>query len=508
MEIANQADRFLSIRRSRKSVCSPSFRMKELMAHLTSQGGQRALIRLELHADSEVERTYLLGDPLRAAFKADADSELRELNISSSVRSYADRLILEAARHHQAQSEPGHAVWLMTGDQGLARMALAEGVRPLYFTATNTADFFGRRLVGQTFHPFSGFIHRVPLTALLWELATAFGSVRMTADDGAALEVSAIGENLSWAPYHAEHDLLWCKQSLPHPTQQAELPDPAPIPNTPMPDPSAGRDQPSRPAATHRSTSFLRFNVGQMFKLICALDDQQELATPKVEETIGGNSNEYRRFLQSGHLIHVVDGTWKARDRIPFLSAALRNEQVEDLRRALLELPSFAAFSVRIAELAIGTALDTTDMVRSLTTYRTLGEITLLCASAFDSGIYPTPTVPSIEAFADIALRRFSSLDLEGRGLVATGEWLEPLIRDDGVHPETARRLLEEASVHGLLKRSTEGSTTQLRFEDRVVHVLRTDAGSPVVERVHLYRGDYLIPGKASASLHIEGPML
>ena len=116
------------------------------------------------------------------------------------------------------------------------------------------------------------------------------------------------------------------------------------------------------------------------------------------------------------------------------------------------------------------------------------------------------PNVPSPEEFSRIARERFTSLDREGSGLVATGEWLEALIREDGIHPEVARRQLDAASEAGLLRRSTEGSTTQLRFRDRVVHVLRTQSGEPVIEQVFLYRGDYLIPGKASVSLRIEGP--
>ena len=74
MEIANQADRFLRIRRARKA----KGHVRELMEHLTSQGGQRALLRLELHSDTEVERTYLLGDPLRSAFGKDSDPDLRD----------------------------------------------------------------------------------------------------------------------------------------------------------------------------------------------------------------------------------------------------------------------------------------------------------------------------------------------------------------------------------------------------------------------------------------------
>ena len=123
------------------------------------------------------------------------------------------------------------------------------------------------------------------------------------------------------------------------------------------------------------------------------------------------------------------------------------------------------------------------------------------------SGIYATPNVPEVTTFARIALRSFSSIDRDGHGLVATGEWLESLIRDEGIHPEVARRLLDDASEMKLIRRSTEGSTTQLRFDDRIVHVLRVESGLPVIEPIYLYRGDYLIPGKASVSLRIEDPI-
>ena len=50
----------------------------------------------------------------------------------------------------------------------------------------------------------------------------------------------------------------------------------------------------------------------------------------------------------------------------------------------------------------------------------------------------------------------------------------------------------------------TEGSTTQIRNDDHVLHVLKVSSGMPRVEKVHLYRGDFLIPGKASVSLRIR----
>lgn len=499
MEIANLADRFLRIRRER----SENRRVRELTEHLTSQGGQRALLRLELHTDTEIERTYLLGDPLRSAFQKDSDSDLRDLNISSPIRSYADRLILEAARHHQAQSGPAHVVRLLTGDQGLARMALAEGIRPLYFTATSASDVFGQRLSGRTFHPFSGTIRHIPLIALLWELATAFGSARLTGENEEFFEVCALGEQLSWAPYHAEQDLLWCiRGSRASGRPIAAISDASPK-TTPERVPSRSRRRGSASTPPSRqSAAFLTFSVERMFQLICALDDHQEMLDDQVERVIRAKGKEYRRFLSSGGLVDFTDGVWKAGERLIHLSAALRNERIEEVRGVLLEVPSFAAFARLLESLSTGRAMDTASPGRGLRTYRSLGEVTLLCA-AVSGEIYATPNVPDTAAFSRIALRRFSSLDREGHDLVATGEWLESLIRDEGIHPEVARRLLDEASEAGLLRRSTEGSTTQLRFEDRFIHVLRTDSGQPVVEKIYLYRGDYLIPGKASVSLRI-----
>ena len=239
MEIVNFMERFFSLRRKGNE----KRRAHELIEHLKSQGGQRTLVRLEMQGDTEIERTWLLGDPLREAFQR--DSELSGLNLSVPIKAYVDRLILEAARRHQAESGPGHRIRLLTGDQGLARMALAEGISPLYlgliytklprgrvcraclhdasgrwrrpagvpgmprigapgrrgvrsvprdrrgmgpavrrassptargvtsyisplyFRSMEADDFFGRRLTGQTFDPFTGQIRRTPLPMVL-----------------------------------------------------------------------------------------------------------------------------------------------------------------------------------------------------------------------------------------------------------------------------------------------------------------------------------------------------
>lgn len=511
MEFVNFTHRFLSLRRKQKN----QRRFHELIEHLKSQGGQRTLLRLELQADAEIERTYLLGDPLRSAFQPEHDAELSDLNVSVSVPAYADRLILEAARHHQAQSGPKHAVRLLTGDQGLARMALAEGVTPLYFRAVRADDFFGRRLAGQTFDPFTGQLRRTPLALVLWELATAFGSARLTDESGRGFTVSALGEGMSWFPYHSVNDLLWCEQVPESTTGEPSSPVRKRTRSGRSGGAAVSQEETAEPSGdvrrtTRKASSFQVFDVGRLFRLICALDDEEEMSEPRVMELLGVRSprggSEYRRFLSSADLVSVTDGNWKAEPPIQPLSAALRNERTEELRDVLLNAPSFSTFAAHIGQSEVGSALDLSGVVaRGTNNYRILGEITLLCALVRTEGVYPTPTTPDAATFARTALDRFTELD-RGEGLIVTGAWLESLIRNDGIHPEIARRRLDEASTKGLLRRSTEGSTTQIRFDDHVVHVLRTDSGMPIVTPIHLYRGDYLIPGKGSTSLRIEGP--
>ena len=508
MELVNSAERFFSLRRSGRKKKNSTRRQHELGEHLRSQGGQRALLRLELQTDTEVERTFLLGDPLRSAFTTER-GELSELNLAVPIKSYVDRLILEATRHHQAESGPSHEVRLLTSDQGLARMALAEGVAPLYFMAIKAEDFFGNRLTGRTFDPFTGEVRGTSLAAVLWELATAFGSAQLeNEDEKTAFKVFALGRELSWSPYHSVDDLLWCESTLASSASNVvdggrELADS---------DLQAGRPVykpvPSQSPVSSRKLVLLRFNVGQLFRLVCALDDNQSMTVEEVVEALGiknhRGSNEYRRFLVSADLVSIEEQVWRAKPQLGKLSAALRNERTEEIHEVLYAAsPPYAAFVAFIKDLKIGQTLDPSHLKRGRPTYRTLGEITLLCAEVHGEGIYPTPITPSAAEFAPLALKRYGELEGSG-GLVATGAWLESLIRKDGIHPELTRRCLDEASRNGLLHRSTEGSTLQIRYDDHILHVLRSESQMPSVVPIHLYRGDYLIPGKASVSLRLE----
>ena len=531
MELTGAAEAFFALRRARKRD-KPSQRRRQLVDHLKSQGGQRALLRLELQADTEVERTFLLGDPLREAFATDNDGDVAGLNISRSIGAYADRLILEAARHHQAQTGPTHEVRLLTGDQGLARMALAEGMAPLYFKATKTDQLFGSFLTGRTLHPFTGRAQSISLATMLWEFATAFGAAKVQDEEsGSSFTVCALGKDMTWSPYHSLEDLLWCSTLAPEegqiaPRQNGENAGSG-IPEEGEPRETAERtkrvDQESVGSAEtdkiegRRSTTkqpekdskvaFLRFDVSRLFRLICALDDLQELSADDVIKILGVKSekggDEYRRFLSSAGLVHIENKLWKTAPGISRLSGALRNERSEEVHECLLAAPSYQAFVQRVGELEVGEVLDRDYFGRGVNAYRILGEIGRICAEVRGEGIYTTSNDPQASLFAPLARQRFEELE-GGDGLVAAGAWLEALIRKDGIHPVVARRRLDQASEFGLIHRSTEGSTTQIRNDEHVLYVLRVSSGMPRAEKAHLYRGDFLIPGKASVSLRIR----
>lgn len=209
MEIVNTSDRFMSNRRRGDR----AKRYDMLMDHMNSQAAQRVLLQLELRSSVELERTFLFGDPLRAAFKKDEEQDVRELNLSVPVRSYADRLILEAARQHQAQVSPGHRVMLLTSDQGLARMAITEGLPPLYFSSAKADALFGRTHTGSNLQPFGGGLKATSFAAILWELATIFGTARLCAADGTPrVSIHAIGDDFAWTPYQSQDDLLWMER--------------------------------------------------------------------------------------------------------------------------------------------------------------------------------------------------------------------------------------------------------------------------------------------------------
>ncbi len=497
MEIVNMADEFLRIRRA-----SNPKRPDLLINHLNSQAGQRALLLLELHSDVEIDRTSLIEDSVQG------------LNVSGKIRSYADRLILEAARRYQSQVTAGHPVTLLTSDQGLARMALAEGMRPLFFRAAKAGAFLGRRLAGTNLDPFTGELYTVSICAVLWELATIFGTARLASADGShTLVVDAIGEDLAWTPYHSYDDLLWISakraaaDTADSSDSSASRRDDHDTTEVATQSHSARR-QPSddRPSPPPRPL-FFRVSVDPLFTLVDALETDQRLRIAMVAATLGlrilSGLGEYRRFLQSGQAITIDEESWSAAPPLTPLAIALRSGDSNDLRKALRTFPSYARLEGLLAEQGVGNAMDANVFGRAKSTCVALAELTGIAASVHGAGLYVTPTEPDDRSFAAVAGSAYDHLE-PGGGLVATGRWLEELIMREGIHPNMARLRLQTASERGLLNRFTEGSTTETGHDRHRLTVLDAEAGPPFVKTAYLYRGDFLIPGKSSSSLKIN----
>ncbi len=509
MEIVNFSYRFLSNSRS-----GDVKGLDLLIDHMLSQGAQRALLRLELHSDIEIERTFLLGDPLRSAFAKDGDHDIRSLNLSTDVPSYADRMIVEAARHHQMQGGPGDQVHLLTSDHGLAKMALSEGVSPLYFRAVDGTQLFGRRLTGANLHPFGGRLQFTSASLLLWECAASFGRAKLETLDGAqSIEVVAFGKDFTWSPYHSRGDLLWMNGSSIEPwsvvTSESSS---AHVPLSGNTKKNAKGFEVRKSAGVkvreqNVNKGWYSFKVKLLFKLIEELEDQQTLEEREVLAILGtqakSGAEEYRRFLSSGNLIPAR--SWTSTPELQKLAIALRQEDILAARSAFQKIPSMKNFFEALNAIGVGRIWSRSTISRGVQAYMTLGEVLLLGATVSKVGYFSTPTHPSPREFAPVALAAFKTLD-KGDGLISTGAWLEEMIMKYGIHPEISRILLKDASANGLLRRSTEGSTTDMRHDDHKVSVLRVKSGRPSVEDVHLYRGDYLIPGKSSSSLRIGVP--
>lgn len=506
MEIVNFADRFLS--NWRATSVKP---VDLLMDHINSQAGQRVLLQLELHSDVELERTFLLGDPLRGAFQREEDKELKELNLNVSIRAYADRLILESARQHQNQVSFGHQVVLLTSDQGLARMAMAEGLSPLYFRSSKAASLFGRRLTGTNLHPFTEALCTLSVADVLWELATIFGTARLTTTDGNyGLEVHAIGKDLAWAPYHSHDDLLWLKPigGSVKPVEARPFAVATETPSVKSEGDAPATDKRVNAPKAEEGTAFLyKMSVDRLLNLIEVLESAQSLPEADAMAVLRLNApsaaRDYRRFLDSGGALLIEGGEWKATPKLTELSIALRNLDLSALRCSLADFPSYAVIQRLLRDHPVGTPMDSANFGRATATYQTLAELTELGAQVYGRGFFTTPNYPDDKTFVSKAFAAYQRLKKDG-GWAETGAWLEELIVGEGIHPLVTRQRLQEASERNLLRRFTEGSTTDTRRDRHTLRTLQVIDGAPSIKVEHLYRGDFLIAGKGSSSIRIE----
>lgn len=509
MEIHNETDRYFKQRRGGKKIN----KVTTLYSHVGSQGGQRALLRMELLTDAEIERSALFSDPLRYAFQVDKDSDLRDLNIAVPMRSYCDRLILETARQHQSQVSVGHPVVVMTSDQGLARMALAEGIQPIFFTAPGKDDCDGGALPGVCFHPFSGKLYGVPLTSLLWELAVTFGSARLSAESGAYVDIQAMGQELSWQPFHSRDDLLWLVETPVAAGVGVGIGvggsdgDPALI----APPAGAGASaiggvETGNPEELDSGGSY-RFKVEGLFSLVVDLARTGKMTSGDARSSAGAPEGEWRNytgFLVTGGFIEADAETIRPLEPLRRLADALVRRDFRLTAELLLQVPSFRAFSDAI----LGSKPLAEEQAKRLAgraygNYRTLHELAGLGLTIPGEGTYATQTDPDSGLFLTMALACYRALagsDL----LVSTGRWLEALVRDHGVHPLVARQRLAEAIEAGLLTVVPQGASPDRRFERHRFWEIDVVDGKPRLSEVRLYRGTFLFPDKASVDLRLD----
>jgi hypothetical protein len=501
LELLNMANVYFALRH--QSTLSFARKLRCLREHCKSQGGQRALLRLEWHSDAEVERPIQGSDPLRVIFRADQESEFKDLNLSNVERSFADRLVFESAREHQGRINPDHPVWILTSDQGLARMTLAEGMNALYFTARCPGGVWGRRLTGTLFRPFDGGLYFVPLTKLIWEMATTFGAARLREPKTSqSVTVEAIGENLSWAPYHTKQDLLWCSCNEREGRSKK-------VESTPEPKKKRRPAKARMMRVDSLPVSSNSISVPRLIRFVGRLSEAGKMTEEESLTALGleglGSLKEYRAFLRSGGFITDADNVVAKTDALDELWGNLRVEDFAGVRTSLFRIPSFESFIQTVAqtEKTPQWTLKLTMRPKTIPAYQSLAEISALLVLVPERGASFTPLMPDQNTFVRAALDTYQELAIADPW-VLTGEWLQELAWRHHIHPVITRKLLEQAFEAGRIGRYFEGSTPDRRFEDHTLDALESSNGFPTVRHYRLYHGDFLLGGRASVRLRLE----
>ena len=512
MEILNFCERYFSQRRKE------SYTSHMLLDHLNGQGGQRVLLRLETDQGVEFERPRLGADPLRGVVAPDSDAEDKNLGLQQVQRSFADRLILETAVQHRDQVGPEHPVMLLTSDQGLARMALAESIQPIFFDSNAVSQLFGERLSGIGFVPFSvngPKFHGIGLVDVLWEFASTFGASRLTIDaDKAAFEVLALGEEVAWQPYHSYEDLLWTREDMPTrvgPDEGKEAHNQAPRVIARKAEEDQGRRTDivaeGRPKSSSTRAGTYSFSLNSMLRLLGVLHESREIsddAAMSVAKVRSVSSyGEYYNFLVAGGFAIRENGVLRKSERLDELFMALREGDHPKIAEFLGGIVSFKAF---LDKLLVGTALEQKESELrndSFRSYSNLAEICCLGVRFVDRGIFGTPNNPRPAEFVAPALEAYEAVR-GGESFALTGAWLEKLAIQYGIHPVRARQRLAEGHQGGYVRRFFEGSTPDTRFENRTMQILEVDRGQPIVRTIKLYHGDFLMPGRASVGVKLS----
>lgn len=504
MEIINQVDRYFAIRR--ESQKKNKTVVAALREHLLSQGGQRTLLRLEF-SDAELERGDLGADPLRGIVTPNSDPEDSNLKLQEIVRSFADRLILETARRFQTQIRPDHPLALLTSDQGLARMTMAEGIDVFFFESRAVPKFDNRKLTGSLFHPFSQQIYTVPLTDVLWELAVSFGCLRLqNYNNNESLELWGIpsGE-YTWQPLHVKDDLLWGSfQSRTSSTTDNTYT----LLSTNIE--SSGETDAAYSQNIEPIARAYAFSPDQMLLLMKMLVEKGELTNQEAQEKLGLKHQDryslYKNFLKSGSFVEINDSKIICTELLKSLWQSILNEEYVKILLYFKKIPSFEALYNYITQYKIVECSTLPISNKAKSTYIKLGEVACSWLNIKNQKIVATYNIPELPDFANLAVDVYKSMhSQENTEWILTGLWLEELAHKYAIHPILTRKLLKEAQEQNLVNVYAEGSTPDTRFEQHDLWIIKTIDGLPQLERVYLYHGDFLIPGTSAVRIKLEG---
>ncbi|MDZ7992855.1 MAG: hypothetical protein RM022_019510 [Nostoc sp. EfeVER01] len=506
MEIINQVDRYFATRRESQKKKKPV--AAALREHILSQGGQRTLLRLEF-SDAEIERGDLGADPLRGIVTPSSDPEDGNLKLQEIVRSFADRLILETARRFQTQVRPDHALALLTSDQGLARMTMAEGMDVFFFESRSFPKFDSRKLTGSLFHPFSQKIYTVPLTDVLWELAVSFGCLRLqNYNTNESLELWGIpsGE-YTWQPLHVKNDLLWgiFNSGTSSTTDNTSIALSSDIESSGHTDAVSSENIEKTAIAKAYA-----FSPDQMLLLMKMLVDKGELTNQEAQDKLGLKHQErynlYKNFLKSGSFVEINDSKIICTELLKSLWQSVLDEDHIKFLSYLKKVPSFEALHNHVNQ---GKTVEYSTLPilnNAKSTYIKLGEAACAWLNIQNKKIVATDNIPDIPDFANLAVEVYKFIrSQEDTEWILTGRWLEELAIKYAVHPILARKLVKKAQEQNLVNVYAEGSTPDTRFEQHDLWIIKTSDGLPQLEKVYLYHGDFLIPGTSAVRIKLEG---
>ena len=343
-----------------------------------------------------------------------------------------------------------------------------------------------------------------------------FGSARLVSSvNETTYEVASIGEGATWRPFHSYEDLLWTKRSpIPEEPVAGQLfpKDEGVSLEKDSPRDVGGRDddameERARRVTPRSLTGAYSFNSASMLNLMAKLEstgslsDEEGLAIAQVKTDSA--YGQYYKFLMAGHFAGREHRRLVKTDLLDQFIKAMKEQSYTEMNTFLVGVPAFRQFSNKL-ELGSPLTQEASGLRKvAFPTHCTLAELCCVGVRIPGDGIYGTPCNPTPADFVPPALQAYEEVRA-GEDFALTGAWLECLAKRFGVHPVYVRQRLSEAHQAGYLHRYFEGSTPETRYDNRNIHVLWIDEETPVVRKINLYYGDFLMPGRASVSIKLS----